>query len=447
MQTEMENKSESFVLHDPEAVYEAAFQACWDHLADNAVLTAVDGTKIQIISRGEWNHEAGPDFKNAKIRYQGEIVRGDIELHRKSADYIRHGHLADAAYDRVILHVAEENDLTEEQASALAHIPLCCVSPASLDRRAGTACRCRIFPYMPKDQLRRFFADAGLERIDGKSVSILETLIRSGSGAAFRQVLFRAAGYKRNQEEFLELLHRVEQYPQEIFEAHFEALLWGESSLLPDPANTGLPEEIRIRVRQLWDEFWSFRMKAYAPICWQRDSVRPLNSPERRVAMLAAFLRGFSTDPLPRLAGELKQNEPEIFLRNLREKMKLSDPFWDRHCTFSSNELERKAAVLGSDRAEILLIDVIAPSLLAYAKLDSRKLPEQKAAVLPLLIHARKNNQVVKAAMRRWFPDPDAASQFLDNAAAVQGCLHVYKTYCAGTAGDCLSCLLANSVH
>ena len=447
MQIEKENKSESFVLHDPEAVYEAAFQACWDNLADNAVLTAVDGTKVQIISRGEWNHEAGPDFKNAKIRHHGQIIRGDIELHRKSSDYIRHGHLADAAYDQVILHVVEENDLSEEQASAMAHIPLCCVSPASLTRRAGTACRCRIFPYMAKDQLHRFFTDAGLERINGKSVPILETLIQSGSAAAFRRVLFRAAGYKRNQEEFLELLNRVEQYPPEIFDAHFEALLWGESSLLPDPANTELPEEIRKQVRQLWDEFWALRMKAYAPIPWKRDSVRPLNSPERRIAMLAAFLREFTTDPLPCLAAELKRTEPEKFLKDLRKKLNLSDPFWDRHCTFLSGELERKAAVLGSDRAEILLIDVIAPSLLAYAKLDSGKLPEQKAAGLPLLIHARKNNQVVKAAVRRWFPDEDAVPSVFDNAAVVQGCLHIYKTYCADTAGDCLSCLLANSVN
>ena len=251
----MENKSNSFVLHDPEAVSEAAFQACWDHLADNAVLTDVDGAKIQIISRGEWNHGPGPDFRNAKIRCHGQIVRGDIELHRRSSDYIRHGHLADAAYDQVILHVVEENDLSGQQAAAMAHIPLCCVSPARLRRRAGTACRCRIFPYMPEDQLRRFFVDAGMERIGRKSISVLETLIRSGSGAAFRQVLFRAAGYKRNQEQFLELLRRTEPYPQEVFDAHFEALLWGESSLLPDPADPGLPREVRDRVRQLWDEF------------------------------------------------------------------------------------------------------------------------------------------------------------------------------------------------
>ena len=126
MQTEKGNNSESFELHDPEAVYEAAFQAQWDQLTDGAVLTDTAGLKVHILSRGEWNHEAGPDFRNAKIRYQGKILHGDIELHRKSSDYIRHGHLADAAYGNVILHVVEEDDLQgrEEACKDAEHFPL-----------------------------------------------------------------------------------------------------------------------------------------------------------------------------------------------------------------------------------------------------------------------------------------------------------------------------------
>ena len=107
MQTEKTNISDSFRIRDPEAVYEAEFQSRWDSLADGAVLTDTEGNRIQILSRGEWNHEAGPDFRNARIRFHDRIVRGDIELHRKSSDYIRHGHLADAAYDNVVLHVVE----------------------------------------------------------------------------------------------------------------------------------------------------------------------------------------------------------------------------------------------------------------------------------------------------------------------------------------------------
>lgn len=176
MQTGNGNIRQSFGVHDPEAVYEATFQAHWDHLADGAVLTANDGSRIRVLARGEWNHEAGPDFRNARICYHGKIVRGDIELHRKTSDYIRHGHLANPAYDHVILHVVEKDDLAgREGGTALAHIPLCRLSPEMLRRRtADSPCRCRIFPYMYPEQLHEFFTAAGQERLRLKSAVILE---------------------------------------------------------------------------------------------------------------------------------------------------------------------------------------------------------------------------------------------------------------------------------
>ena len=443
---EIENNLESFGLNDPAGEGEALFQAGWDMLSDGVVLTDSLGNRIEILSRGEWNHEAGPDFRNAKIRYRGRILRGDIELHRRSSDYIRHGHLADAAYSNVILHVVEEDDLNgREEANALALIPVCRISPEMLARRSGKTYRCRIFPWMCREQLRQFFIDAGMERIQSKSSAVLENLIRSGSGPAFRQVLFRAAGYKRNQDEFQELLRRLEEYPPEVFQDHFEALLWGESTLLPDPAGPDLSDEVRSRVRLLWDEFWSLRLTAAPHISWKRDSVRPLNSPERRIAMLAAFMRHFSVDPLPGLAEKLLALPQDQWLRDLRSELIFSDPFWDGHCSFRSEKLPRPAAILGADRAETLLIDVFAPALLAFAKLNNDPGLEKKALALPLLIKAQKNNRVVKNAVRRWFPEDDPRLGIFDNAAAVQGCLHIHKKYCAETAGDCVSCLLVNS--
>ena len=71
---------------------------------------------------------------------------------------------------------------------------------------------------------------------------------------------------------------------------------------------------------------------------------------------------------------------------------------------------------------------------------------EKKAMCLPLLIKPQKNNRVFKNAVRRWFPENDPRLDIFDHAAAVQGCLHIHKKYCADTAGDCVSCLLVNSV-
>ena len=56
-----------------------------DHLSNH-------GQKISIISPGEWNHGAGPDFINATIEVDGERHHGPIELDLDSRNWERHGH-------------------------------------------------------------------------------------------------------------------------------------------------------------------------------------------------------------------------------------------------------------------------------------------------------------------------------------------------------------------
>lgn len=446
MQTENQNNTESFWIREPEAIYEAAFQACWDRLPDGAVLTLTDGSKVQILSRGEWNHEAGPDFLNAKICIHGDIQRGSIELHRRSSDYIRHGHLSDAMYDSVILHVVAENDLAGKSVeNALSNIPLCCISAASLEHRAvGNVCRCRIFPYMHREQLSAFFTDAGRERIQQKSSVLLENIISNGTSSAFLQALFRAAGYKRNQQAFGELFRRFFLYPESVRSEHFSAILWGESGLLPDPAVVSLPEDCRDTASSLWENFWKLRLKDEAPIPWNRDSIRPVNTPERRLAMLCSFIGKYGLDPLPGLAGELASSSPKAFVTAMRKKILFSDPFWDFHYSFLSEKMTKRVVILGKERAETLMIDVITPALIAYSKLKNDTVLTSKAAELLRYLSAQRNNRIYKNAIRRWFPD-GMDDSFLNNAEMVQGCLHIYHQYCANTAGDCVSCLLANS--
>ena len=68
MQMKNCNIPNSFLIREPEGIYERELQENWDHLPDGVVLNTIDGRRLQILSRGEWNHEAGPDFLNGKIR-------------------------------------------------------------------------------------------------------------------------------------------------------------------------------------------------------------------------------------------------------------------------------------------------------------------------------------------------------------------------------------------
>ena len=77
-------------------------------------LQTTDGQTLEVIDPGILNRDAGPDFFNAKIKLDDTLWVGNVEIHRRSADWYAHGHHEDAHYNNVVLHVAEKVDRTVE---------------------------------------------------------------------------------------------------------------------------------------------------------------------------------------------------------------------------------------------------------------------------------------------------------------------------------------------
>ncbi len=76
-------------------------------------LATTDGQPLEVIYRGRWSGGFGPDFKGGIITLNGQLVRGDIELHLKTSDWKAHGHQRDPRYNQVILQVVLQNDSAE----------------------------------------------------------------------------------------------------------------------------------------------------------------------------------------------------------------------------------------------------------------------------------------------------------------------------------------------
>ena len=73
-------------------------------------LTTTEGLPIAVIDPGIQNTDAGPDFFNAKVKIDGTVWAGSVEIHEKASDWLLHHHDSDKAYDSVILHVTGVND-------------------------------------------------------------------------------------------------------------------------------------------------------------------------------------------------------------------------------------------------------------------------------------------------------------------------------------------------
>lgn len=94
-------------LYGPFTFSEKLLQQIWARGDfDRARLVTTSGQRVQVIFPGRWNGLGGPDFKQARLRFDdGTEVTGDVELHLQAGDWAAHRHAEDAAYSGVRLHV------------------------------------------------------------------------------------------------------------------------------------------------------------------------------------------------------------------------------------------------------------------------------------------------------------------------------------------------------
>jgi len=87
-------------------ISEKVVQRIWTSGAlDLSGMRGLGGEAIEVLRPGIWNHGAGPDFKDARIRVDGRVIDGDIELHFHQSEWFAHGHEQDPAFDDVVLHL------------------------------------------------------------------------------------------------------------------------------------------------------------------------------------------------------------------------------------------------------------------------------------------------------------------------------------------------------
>ena len=399
------------------------------------------GSKLRVISRGTWNHDAGPDFLNAKIEIDGKIISGHVEIHCKTSHWAAHGHQDDPIYGQVILHVVGMNDLSPANAPKLPMIPLF-VLPKDFEKsnkeqpNEKDGLCANFFLRLSDTAIHKFVSDAGLERMRLKSQKILTDMIANGTKDALLIRLFEQIGIPGNRTQFKRLAQRVLTYEPQIRDQFIQAILWGESGCLPDPAKTLLADDAALLVNDLWNQWWQIRRVHYEPIVFSYRS-RPLNSISRRIAILSAFIQNFSENPLPVMLDVIAQNSVDEAINVFMDKMKISDPFWQSHTSFISPALKKNALLLGNDRIIELLVDVIIPAIHAYTSVSGAFKLTAKVESLYLAMPKTGSNKTIREIVNRCFPGKE---NIFKTAAAQQGLIHIQKTWCEKLACNCKAC-------
>lgn len=399
-------------------------------------MTTRDGRRVDIIHPGTLNTDSGPDFFNASVRIDGQMWAGNIEIHVHASDWHRHGHDDDPAYDNVILHVVQYDDCDIQRRTDGAVIPQVVMTCAADFRQRfldtfsspSTELPCaRHLDEIPPLMLTAWLSRLALERLQRKADDIAAILADTHDdwNAATYQTLARGLGFGNNADAMQQLARMV---PLKFLMQHgdsiegTEGLLLGTAGLLDmeyphDDYEALLVNEYRFYCHK-------FQLHHATQPQWKTRQ-RPHNSPVRRVAMLAAMVRGdFS---FAGIIARMTQLTDVQFLFDYR----LSD-YWRTHITLGV-PCPPTTTLMSKATLNLLTTNVVAPLL--YAHGDRTGNDRQQQLAIEILENTRPEvNRHTEPFTRAGLKCPDAFTS--------QAFVQLRKEYCQKS--KCLYCHLGH---
>lgn len=395
-------------------------------------LLTTTGEPLEIIDLGQHNQHAGPDFLNARIRIDGTLWAGNVEMHLRSSQWYTHQHEQDPNYENVILHVVlDEDELVQHpDGERIPCLNLRPYLPAGLAQKYLRLLHsehwipCQLQLYQVPDIKRELWLDRLLvERLEQRTHQLRERLLQNKNDweETFYQSLAWGMGLRVNADAFLML---AESLPLKTLLRHknsltqLEALLFGQAGLLEGEFTDEYP-------RRLQQEYGLLRAKfKLQPISanhWKFMRMRPANFPTVRIAQWATLL--FRTGQLfsKMLVAKTVSEIENAFVVELSN-------YWQTHYRFDKSSTKRNKA-LGRARVHLLIINIITPFLFLYGKERGMDHYQERALQLLEEIPAEKNH-----ILRQWEHLGLKAKQ----AAQGQALLFLKQHYCDQR--RCLDC-------
>jgi hypothetical protein len=390
----------------------------WKHkiLPLKALLTT-DGREIEIIDPGTYNTNQGPDFFNAKVKIDGTLWAGNIEIHLKSSDWFKHGHDCDPSYDNTILHVAQVVDceVTTEDGTRLPQLQL--DIPAHLYLNYQELCqtddypRChRIVSSIPTLKTHMWMDALLAERLKERAQKVQERADRLNGDweQATFVTLCRNFGFGLNGDTFerwamMIPLMSVGKHRDNLFQV--EAIFLGLAGLIDDAAQVRGAE-----MAEKWKREFAFLSHKFQlpepmkPSDWKFLRTRPNNFPHIRILQIA-----------------------ELYHSGKAQMSALTE-------AAGIKELHRILGVGGTSARSrnLLIINTIVPLLYAYGVHRREENLIQKAIALLQELPAEDNY-----ILRQW----KACGLSVETAADSQALIQLKREYCDRK--DCLRCRFA----
>ncbi len=392
-------------------------------LFDN--IESLNGQSLEVIHPGLRNLETGPDFFNAKVRYDGILWAGNVEMHVRASDWYRHHHQDNKIYDSVILHVVLQADEQiylhdgTELKTVVMHIPnevmkryfaLCGTNitgkadmpllPGQTPSYTSISCRPRITE-LPKIILHDWMNALVIQRMLGKMSRVQNTVEQDMKSweEGFYIILMRSLGTGTNGDA-MERLARSLPYSHLLHHRdnlfQLRAMLLGQASLIDpsSPESAALHSEYHFLRNK-------FNLTPLPSTVWKMSRLRPLAAPDHRIESFATLIWTHKN-----LLSEILE-------------------------CHTLDQIEHLLSVKGIGRQtqRILIINAVIPTLLSYYKWQGEE--ERCEEVLSLL-------EKLPAEDNRYMTQWIEAGIPIRSAFDSQALLHLYQNYCQPH--KCLQC-------
>ena len=413
----------------------------WKHrILPLSELRTTDGRSVEVIDPGLPNMHAGPDFFNAKVRIDGVMWVGNVEIHERSADWFLHGHDTDAAYNNVVLHVAAvvDADVVTERGDRLPQVQLAVPQQVLSNYRRLLAfdryppCREAVLP-LDTIKKRSWLSALVAERLNEKTEAIRRrvALFEGSWEAAFFATMARSFGFGVNSEAFEQWAERlplmqIAHHRDDPFQV--EAMFMGMAGLLDEAQMTPATREAALAdpyFLSLKREFGylsrKFRLEPMARQAWRFLRLRPQNFPYIRMSQLAQLY-------CSRRAGLAEITACES-VKQLHTVLQTSvSDYWRTHYTFGKeSSLNEKR--LSTASLNLLAINAAVPMLHAWGCYRDDERLVQRALDWLEQLPAEDNTYI-----RLWKECGVEAR----NAADTQALIQLQHRYCERK--DCLRC-------
>ncbi len=297
--------------------------------------------------------------------------------------------------------------------------------------------------------LKDKFSKLGENRFKRFAENQAKDILCIGKDATLLKAFFRAAGYKKNQANFLELFDRFMKYPLEMREIYYETILWGESDLLPEPATGQIHTGLHSFFNKIWDQWWRIRIAEKTNIPWIKHGIRPQNYPERRIAAICNFIKKHGLNSFNKFHDEINNAyDIKVFEKHIYNTIQQSDELWDNFYNFKK-ETPNKTVVFGKNRANDFIINGLLPTLYAQTLLPqndnkkhySKSLNDRsKALNLWLTMNNSVKNNITIEVAERCNLNLEQLKIIAKSNVCNQGAIELYKEYCSPCLKDCARC-------